>query len=48
MTAMLIMGSYLSYLTARAVSIAVLEARKVLSHLSGGKESDFPDPPDKW
>ena len=41
MTAMLIMVSYFSYLTARAVSRAV---KKILSHLSGGKESDLPYP----
>ena len=41
MTAMLIMGKYFSYLTARAVSRAVMQVEKILSHLSGGKESTF-------
>ena len=41
MTAMLIMGKYFSYLTACAVSRAVMEVEKILSHLPGGKESTF-------
>ena len=44
MTAMLIMGKYFSYLTARAVSRAVMQVEKILSHLSGGKESTFLTP----
>ena len=47
MTAMLIMGKYFSYLTARAVSRAVMQVEKILSHLSGGKESTFLAP-DRW
>ena len=41
MTAMLIMGKYFPYLTACAVSRAVMEVEKILSHLPGGKESTF-------
>ena len=41
MTAMLIMGKYFSYLTACALSMAVMEVEKILSHLPGGKESTF-------
>ena len=44
MTAMLIMGKYFSYLTARAVSRAVMQVEKILSHLSGGEESTFLTP----
>ena len=44
MTAMLIMGKYFSYITARAVSKAVMQVEKILSHLSGGKESTFLTP----
>ena len=44
MTAMLIMGKYFSYLTARAVSRAVMQVEKILSHLCGGKESTFLTP----
>ena len=44
MTAMLIMGKYFSYLTARAVSRAVMQVVEILSHLSGGKESTFLTP----
>ena len=39
MTAMLIMGSYFSYLIARAMSRTVMQVESILSHLSGGKES---------
>ena len=39
MTAMLIMGKYFSYLIACAVSWAVMEVEKILSHLPGGMES---------
>ena len=39
MTAMLIMGKYFPYLTACAVSRAVMEVEKIISHLPGGKES---------
>ena len=41
MTAMLIMGKYFPYLTAGAVSSAVMEVEKIRSHLPGGKESTF-------
>ena len=44
MTAMLIMGKYFSYLTVRAVSRAVMQVEKILSDLSGGKESTFLTP----
>ena len=44
MTAMLIMGKYFSYLIARAVSRAVMQVEKILSHLSGGKEITFLTP----
>ena len=44
MTAMLIMGKYFSYLTACAVSRAVMQVEKILSHLPGGKESTFLTP----
>ena len=44
MTAMLIMGKYFSYLTACAVSMAVMQVEKILSHLPGGKESTFLTP----
>ena len=44
MTAMLIMGKYFSYLTSRAVSRAVMQVEKMLSHLSGGEESTFLTP----
>ena len=39
MTAMLIMGKYFSYLTACAVSGAVMQVEKILSNLPRGKES---------
>ena len=46
MTVMLIMRKYFSYLTACAVTRAVMQIEKILSHLPGGKEiggeSDFP------
>ena len=42
MTAMLIMGKYFSYLTACAVTRAVMQVEKILSHLPRGKESTFP------
>ena len=41
MTAVLIMRKYFSYLTACAVSRAVMDVEKILSHLPGGKESTF-------
>ena len=41
MTAVLIMGTYFPYLTACAVSRAVMEVEKILSYLPGGKESTF-------
>ena len=44
MTAMLIIGKYFSYLTACAVSRAVMQVEKILSHLPGGKESTFLTP----
>ena len=44
MTAMFIMGSYFSYLIARAMSRTVMQVESILSHLSGGKEGDFPYP----
>ena len=44
MTAMLIMGKYFSYLTACAVSRAVMQVEKILSHLPRGKESTFLTP----
>ena len=44
MTAMLIMGKYFSYVTARAVSRAVMQVEKILSHLSEGKETTFLTP----
>ena len=44
MTAMLIMGKYFSYLTACAVSRAVMQVEKILSHLPGGKESTLLSP----
>ena len=44
MTAMLIIGKYFSYLTACAVSRAVMQVEKILSHLPGGKEITFLTP----
>ena len=44
MTAMLIIGKYFSYLTACAVSRAVLQVEKILSHLPGGKNIIFLTP----
>ena len=41
MTSMLIIGSYFSYLIARAMSRTVIQVESILSHLSGA-ESDFP------
>ena len=41
MTAVLIMRKYFSYLTACAVSRAVMDVEKILSHLPGGKENTF-------
>ena len=41
MTAMLIIGKYFSYLTACAVSRAVMQVEKILLHLPGGKEMEI-------
>ena len=42
MTSMELIGNYFSYCIASAMLWSVILVVKVLSHLSGGEESDFP------